>query len=66
MMGDERLKVSGSSGGFPALGHPGFGLHTLTSGHPECGSFGAFGFPSLAAHSQFGTFPGRLGSEFTL
>lgn len=64
MMGDERLKVSGSSGGFPALGHPGFGLHALTSGHPECGSFGGFGFPSLAAHSQFGTFPGGVRWQF--
>lgn len=58
-MGDERLKMSGISSGFPAVGHPGFGLYTSSSGHPECGDAGSFGFSALAAHSQLGPFSGR-------
>lgn len=58
-MGDERLKMSGSSSGFSPVGHPGFGLYTSSSGHPECGGAGSFGFSALAAHSQLGPFSGR-------
>ncbi|KAM8856300.1 bromodomain adjacent to zinc finger domain protein 2B-like isoform 2-T4 [Spinachia spinachia] len=55
--GDERLNISGSSNGFPLVGHPAFGLFTSSSGRSEFGGLGSLGLSALAAHSQFGTFP---------
>lgn len=57
--GDERLNVSGSSNGFPLISRPAFGLYTSSSGRSEFGGLGSLGLSALAAHSHFGTFPGR-------
>uniref|UniRef100_A0A671YXZ5 Bromodomain adjacent to zinc finger domain 2B n=1 Tax=Sparus aurata TaxID=8175 RepID=A0A671YXZ5_SPAAU len=57
--GDERLIMSGSPNGFPSVSRPAFGLYTSSSGRPEFGGLGSLGLSALAAHSQFGAFPGR-------
>uniref|UniRef100_A0A8C6GDG3 Bromodomain adjacent to zinc finger domain protein 2B n=1 Tax=Mus spicilegus TaxID=10103 RepID=A0A8C6GDG3_MUSSI len=41
------------------LSHPGFGLHSASSGHSEFGGLGTLGTPTaLAAHPQLTSFPG--------
>lgn len=59
MTADETLNTSGSTSSFPLVSHPAFGLYTSPSRHCEFGGFGSLGLSSLAAHSQFGTFPGK-------
>lgn len=51
--------MSGSPNGFPSVSRPAFGLYTSSSGRPEFGGLGSLGLSALAAHSQFGAFPGR-------
>ncbi|XP_028991601.1 bromodomain adjacent to zinc finger domain protein 2B isoform X2 [Betta splendens] len=46
-----------TSGSFPLMNHPDLGLYTSTSGHSEFGGLGSLGLSSMAAFSQFGTFP---------
>lgn len=62
--GDERLNMSGSSNGFPLISRPAFGLYSSSSGRSEFGGLGSLGLSALAAHSQFGTFPGRSNVVF--
>lgn len=59
MTTDERLNTSGSSNSFPLNSHPDLGLYTSSSRHSEYGGLGSLGVSSLAAHSYFGTFPGK-------
>lgn len=59
MTGDESLNTSGSSHSFPLVSHPAFGLYTSRSGRSEFGGLGSLGLSALAAHSQFGAFPGK-------
>uniref|UniRef100_A0A8C4EDA8 Bromodomain adjacent to zinc finger domain 2B n=1 Tax=Dicentrarchus labrax TaxID=13489 RepID=A0A8C4EDA8_DICLA len=60
--GDERLSMSGN--GFPLVSHPAFGLYTSSSGRSEFGGLGSLGLSALAAHSQFGAFPGREAQDW--
>uniref|UniRef100_A0A668AXU0 Bromodomain adjacent to zinc finger domain 2B n=1 Tax=Myripristis murdjan TaxID=586833 RepID=A0A668AXU0_9TELE len=52
--------MSGISSAFPLTSHPAFGLCTTSSGRSEFGGLGTLGVSAaLAAHSQFGSFPGK-------
>uniref|UniRef100_A0A7N6A722 Bromodomain adjacent to zinc finger domain 2B n=1 Tax=Anabas testudineus TaxID=64144 RepID=A0A7N6A722_ANATE len=60
MTAGERSNTSGSSNSFPIISHPALGLYTSNSGlRSEFGGLGTLGVSSLAAHSQFGAFPGK-------
>lgn len=56
--GDQPFNLSTVPSAFPMLSHPGFGLHSASSGHSEFGGLGTLGTPTaLAAHPQLTSFP---------
>ncbi|XP_029392099.1 bromodomain adjacent to zinc finger domain protein 2B isoform X5 [Mus pahari] len=57
--GDQPFNLSTVPSAFPVVSHPGFGLHSASSGHSEFGGLGTLGTPTaLAAHPQLTSFPG--------
>ncbi|KAM8788504.1 bromodomain adjacent to zinc finger domain protein 2B isoform 16-T21 [Rhynchonycteris naso] len=57
--GDQPFNLPTVSSAFPMVSHPGFGLHSASSGHSEFGGLGTLGTPTaLAAHPQLASFPG--------
>ncbi|XP_034350030.1 bromodomain adjacent to zinc finger domain protein 2B isoform X10 [Arvicanthis niloticus] len=57
--GDQPFNLSTVPSAFPMVSHPGFGLHSASSGHSEFGGLGTLGTPTaLAAHPQLTSFPG--------
>lgn len=58
--GDQPFNLSTVPSAFPVVSHPGFGLHSASSGHSEFGGLGTLGTPTaLAAHPQLTSFPGK-------
>ncbi|XP_029392097.1 bromodomain adjacent to zinc finger domain protein 2B isoform X3 [Mus pahari] len=56
--GDQPFNLSTVPSAFPVVSHPGFGLHSASSGHSEFGGLGTLGTPTaLAAHPQLTSFP---------
>nr|XP_034350031.1 bromodomain adjacent to zinc finger domain protein 2B isoform X14 [Arvicanthis niloticus] len=56
--GDQPFNLSTVPSAFPMVSHPGFGLHSASSGHSEFGGLGTLGTPTaLAAHPQLTSFP---------
>ncbi|KAM8788502.1 bromodomain adjacent to zinc finger domain protein 2B isoform 14-T19 [Rhynchonycteris naso] len=56
--GDQPFNLPTVSSAFPMVSHPGFGLHSASSGHSEFGGLGTLGTPTaLAAHPQLASFP---------